>query len=114
MNFASVDHARKVGEMIREAVLVCESYLAPEVVAGLKDHWLDWSSDMRTYYRGLRNRPGFLQRRLFQASQVGEKAVRAELIDRLCGNPKWPERAPGEIRRWLESLGLGPVYTLVS
>jgi glycosyltransferase involved in cell wall biosynthesis len=114
VNFASVDHARKVGEMIREAVLVCESYLAPEVVAGLKDHWLDWSSDMRTYYRGLRNRPGFLQRRLFQASQVGEKAVRAELIDRLCGNPKWPERAPGEIRRWLESLGLGPVYTLVS
>lgn len=69
---------------------------------------------MRAYYRGLRIRPNFLQRRLFQASQVREKAVRAELVARLRGKPKWPERAPAEISSWLESLGLGPVFTLVS
>ena len=112
--FSSVDYTRKVGEMIYEAVVGCQSYLTPEVVVGLRDHWLGWSSDMRTYYRGLRNHPGFLERRLFQASQLGKKAIRDELIYRVCGKPRWPERVPGEIRHWLESLGLGPVFTLVS
>jgi glycosyltransferase involved in cell wall biosynthesis len=114
INFFSADHARKVGEMIGAAVTRCEAYLPPKVIAGLREHWLEWSSEMRDYYRGLWNRPGFLQRRGFQACHVGTRSVRAELIHRLFGKPKWPERAPSEIRNWLDSLGLGPVVTVES
>jgi glycosyltransferase involved in cell wall biosynthesis len=108
VDFSSLDYAQKVGEMIQDAVLKCEPHLAPEVVAGLKGHWLGWSSEMRAYYRDLRNRPNFLQRRLFQVAQLGRKAARAEMIHQLRGGAKWPERAPEEIRKWLDSLGLGP------
>lgn len=114
VDFVSVDHEVKVAEMVEEAVLSCEPYLAPEVVAGLKAYWLKRSTDMRSYYKGLRRRPGFFERKLFQLSQAKNKSVCAELIQRAVGNSKWPERAPAEIRRWLESLGLGPVLVYES
>ena len=105
----STEHARKVGEMICEALIACQSYLAPQVLAGVKEHWLTWSSDMRNYYRGLRIRPNVLQRRLFQVWQASKRAVRSEWIQQFSGRPKWPDRAPADIRNWLESIGLGPV-----
>jgi glycosyltransferase involved in cell wall biosynthesis len=107
----SADYARQFEEMIQDAVAKCESHLAPQVVAGLKDHWLRCSRELRSYYRGLRNRPSSFSRRLFQLGQVfnGESAVRSEVIHRVHGRPRWTDRAPGEIRSWLESLGLGPV-----
>lgn len=108
LDFSSLEYSQKVGEMIDDAVLKSESVLAPEVLAGLRDHWLEWSSEMRAYYRDLRNRPGMLERRLFQLTRLGRKAGRAEMIQQLRGGPKWPERAPDEIRKWLDSLGLGP------
>jgi len=113
VNYYSVEHEQKVAEMIREAVQECALYLAPEILAGLKNHWLELSSEMRAYYSGLRNRPGFLERRLFQASQIRKKTVCAELLGRVSGKPKWPERAPAEIRHWVESLGLGAPFTPV-
>jgi glycosyltransferase involved in cell wall biosynthesis len=110
MSVLSADYARNIEEMILDAVLKCESQLETQVVAGLKEHWLGWSGEMRTYYTGLRNRRSF-SKRLFQMSQIfdGGRAARCELMYRLIGRPKWVDRAPGEIRSWLESLGLGPV-----
>lgn len=107
----SPERSRKVEEMIQDAVLTCESYLAREVVSGLRDHWLGRSRDMRTYYGGLRHRRSVLPRRLHQLTQVfnGTEAARSELFGRLFRRPKWGDVAPTEIRLWLESIGLGPI-----
>jgi glycosyltransferase involved in cell wall biosynthesis len=111
VNFYSIEHEQRVAEMIREAVQECTPYLSPQMVTGLRDHWLKWSSAMRTYYIGLKNRPGFLERRLYQISQLRKTDIRAELLGRMSGKPKWPERVPVEIRRWSESLGVAAPIT---
>jgi glycosyltransferase involved in cell wall biosynthesis len=115
MSVYSVEYARNIDEMIDDAVLKCEPYLAREIVAGLRDHWLGWSRDMRAYYSGLRIERSVLRRRLLQVSQLfnGEKVARSEIFYRLRGRPKWPD-APAELRRWLESILLGPVVTDLS
>jgi glycosyltransferase involved in cell wall biosynthesis len=107
----TVEHDRKIDDMIDDAVRTCEPYLHCAVVAGLKSHWLDWSREMRAYYSGLHHRSGAVDRRLFQLSQVlaGTPTARSEVIGRLAGKPTWPEVAPVEIRRWLESVGIDPV-----
>lgn len=114
VQFASEEHARKVEEMAADAWSKCEPYLSPEVAAGLRDYWLDWSREMRTYYARLSQRSA-ISKRLFQVSQFfqGGKAASAEVGYRLAGKPKWCDRAPGEIRAWLESVGLGPVVVPV-
>ena len=107
----SVEHSQSVDEMISDAVAKCESSLAPAVVAGLKNYWLPRSHVMRAYYSRLRAPQSAFRRRLFQASQIfsGKESVRTELIKRLRGAPRWLDRAPGELRQWLESLGFAPV-----
>ena len=113
VNSRSAENAQRVEAMILDALLKCESYLAPEVAAGLRHRWLSLTSNMRSYYSGLRIRPNVLNRRLFQASQIHKKAVRSEIINRLRGNPTWDARFTAEMRSWLESLGLGPVVWCV-
>ncbi len=109
----SPDRARKIEEMISDALLACEADLAPAVVAGLKSHWLNWSRDMRNYYADLRQRRSALRRRQYQVGQLfnGTAAARSEIVGQLFGKSKWLEVAPTEIRLWLESVGLGPVIT---
>jgi hypothetical protein len=111
VNFHSGDYATKIEEMIQDAFLMCEPFLAPTVVAGLKSHWLPLARDMRLYYAELRNRRRAQNRRAFQATQVfiGTPATRLEMLRRLAGKPKWPEVAPTHIREWLDSIGAGPV-----
>jgi glycosyltransferase involved in cell wall biosynthesis len=106
----SSDYCTKVDEMIEDAVLKCEAYLAPEVVDGLRNHWVGWSRSMRSYYTSLANM-GTLQRRLFQLREAyrGDPAARCELSQRLRGKSTWIERCPSEMREWLESLGIGPI-----
>jgi glycosyltransferase involved in cell wall biosynthesis len=98
-------------DMILDAVRACEKYLEPSVVAGLKSHWLDWARDMRAYEQEcLRLRWNRLRRRFYQAAQFfNSTAARYQIVGRLFGKPRWTELAPAEIRRWLESLGLGPM-----
>jgi glycosyltransferase involved in cell wall biosynthesis len=107
----TIEHERKVEDMIQDAVRSCEAHLEPRVLAGLKSHWLEWTRGMRAYYSGLQHRAGVLDRRLFQVSQLlhGTAPARAEIIGRIFGKPKWSSVAPGEIQRWLESIGAGPV-----
>jgi len=115
-DYESLAHFQMVHDMLQDAVLACESQLPPAVAAGLKNHWLDWTRDMRLYYRELNlRRDSFIERKLFQASRVvaGKPAERRELMARLQGRPTWPERVADEMRDWLESLGLGPVVTKI-
>lgn len=107
----SVEHFRKLEEMVQDAVSACETYLTPEVVAVLESGLLDKARAMRTYYAGLRQRRKPLDRRLFQLAQLfgGPATVRSEIFGRLFGRPKWPDIAPAEIRSWLESIGLRPL-----
>ena len=108
VNTWTADFARKYDEMILDAVRKCEPFLTPEVVGGLRGHWLSWSRDIHEYYRGLKDLPNPLHRRLFQASQLiaGTEAARAEVFGRLRGKAKWPDRAADELRCWMASLGL--------
>lgn len=112
----SHEHFQKVDEMISNAVETSERFLHPAVAAGLRSHWVQWTKDMRSYYSGLRNRPSSLHRRFYQAGQLfhGTAAARSQITGQLFGKPKWPEIAPTEMRRWVESLGLGPVIRVES
>jgi glycosyltransferase involved in cell wall biosynthesis len=114
--FHSVEHARRWEEMIRDAILACETDLEPAVWSGLKNLWLERTEELRTYYANLRFRRNIVRRRLFQAAQLasGTRTVRTEIMQRLLGRPKWPDIAPSEIRLWLESIGLEPVLNLKS
>jgi Glycosyl transferase family 2 len=111
VNVFAGDHDRKVQEMISDAVSTCTPYLSPDVVGELTGHWLEWSSHMRTYYRQLRDEPDSFRRRVFQASRLidGTPAERSEVIGRLRGRPKW---GAGDVRRWVESIGIEPVRIL--
>jgi hypothetical protein len=104
------EHQEKVDEMIADALRVCEPYLDPAVVAGLRSRWLELTHEMRAYYRGLGHRPNAVDRRVFQIARLLDgPATRSEVVGRLLGKPRWPDTAPDQIREWLESLGLGPV-----
>ena len=83
--FFTAEHARKIEEMIQDAVRACEAYLPQAFVAGLRSLWLDKAKDMRTYYGGLRQRRNSsLSRRLYQLAQFfGTANVRRELFRRL-------------------------------
>lgn len=112
VDFQSAEHARKVDEMVEDAVQKCAPYLAPEILTGLRDHWIGLSATMRAYYRGLRNRENVIQRRSFQLGQLlSEEASRAEMVGLALGRPKWTDRVPDDIRNWLESVGYGAVLT---
>jgi glycosyltransferase involved in cell wall biosynthesis len=108
----TADYARKLREMLGDAVDTCEPFLAKAVAEGIRER-LRWSSDMLDYYRELRLRPQALDRRLFQFSQAlsGTPAARAEIVGRLAGRLKWQYRAPAEFRSWLESVGVMPIKT---
>jgi glycosyltransferase involved in cell wall biosynthesis len=106
----TAEHEQRVDEMIDDAFRVCEPYLDPAVVGGLRSRWLDQMREMRVYYRGLGRRPSAVDRRVFQITQLLDgPTVRSEVVGRLLGKPRWPDAAPDQIRQWLESLELGPV-----
>jgi glycosyltransferase involved in cell wall biosynthesis len=107
------EHIAKVEDMIQDALRRSERLLDPAIFSGIRSYWLDWSRDMDVYYSGLRNRPNVLEKRLFQLSQVvaGPRRARREILRRLAGRPKWPDAAPVEMRRWLESLGYVPLVS---
>jgi hypothetical protein len=100
-----------VDDMILDALRACEKYLDPSVVAGLNSHWMNWAQELRAYDREcLRLRRNGLRRRLYQMAQLfSSGAARSQIIGRLFGRPSWRDAAPQEMRRWLESLGLGPM-----
>ena len=109
--FFTDEHARKVEEMIRDAVQACDAHLPEAVAAGLRSRWLDRARDLRIYHEGLRQRrENLLSRRLYQFSQLirGTASVRGEVFRRLLAGPTWSDNAPVELRLWLESLGFGP------
>jgi len=107
---------RRIEDMIEDALRECASYLHPSVRSGLESHWIGWCRDLRQYYSQLRHRPNLVQRRLFQLTQLigGTSAGRREIVSQFCRKPQWTERVPLEMRRWLESLGIGPVITRVA
>lgn len=106
------EHQETVEEMIQDAVAVSEPHLSPAIVEGLRSRWLDQSREMRAYYSGLSHRPRALDRRVFQLAQAVDGAeARSEVIRRLFGRPKWGDSFPGEIRAWLESMGV-PVTSM--
>lgn len=108
----SADYARKIEEMIQDAVRACERHLPAAVLTGIRSGMLERAKELRTYYSILRgHRDRALARRFFQASQmvIGPKPVRSEIHNRILGRPKWSDNATIEIRQWLESLGLRPL-----
>ncbi len=106
----SPDYCLKVEEMIENAVSKCESYLAPEVLDGLRGRWLERSRAMRNYYASLASM-GTVRRRIFQMKEIyrGDSAARCELLQRFRGQPNWIDRCPLELKDWLETVGAGPV-----
>jgi glycosyltransferase involved in cell wall biosynthesis len=116
IDFYLVRRIRILDEMIQDAVLTCEPYLAPAIVAGLKSHWLDWSRCMRAYYATLRYYRNAPRRRLYQLVEffTGTSATRSEMIGRLFGRSKWLDIVPMEIQKWIESIGTGPIITFLS
>jgi len=109
----SRQHFQTVDKMIADAFQACESLLHPSVAAGLRSHWIRWTKDMRDYYADLREQPSSLRRRLYQVGQLfwGSTAARSQITGSLLERPMWPEAAPTEMRRWIESIGIGPVIT---
>lgn len=115
VNYRSTDHFRRIEEMIDDAIVTCRGFLHPDVQRSLGSAWLDKSRDMRAYYANLSVRPSAVGRRWYQARQWLLSAdIRAEVKRVLSGEPKWGDRAPSDIRVWLETLGHGPVISPVS
>ncbi len=110
----SLERSQKIDEMIEDAISVCTPYLAPAIVAGLREQWLPQSKEMRTYYAGLRSRKNTLARRVHQFGQLfhGGRNARSEVLGRLFRKPKWGDIAPAQMRSWLESLGIVPILKL--
>jgi glycosyltransferase involved in cell wall biosynthesis len=111
LNFFTPEYYARVEDMILDAVRACEKHIDPSVLAGLNSHWMNWARELRAYnHECLRLRRNGLRRRLYQMVQLfTSSAVRRQIVGRLFGKPDWQEAAPAEIRRWLESLGLGPM-----
>ncbi|MEO8657493.1 MAG: glycosyltransferase [Bryobacteraceae bacterium] len=103
-----------VEEMIADAISMCEGQINSDILATLYKSWMSCSRDMRKYYFELLRRQGAAGRLLYQATVVlgGGTSTRSEVLRRLWGGAKWPDRAPGELRKWLDSLGTGPAVSL--
>jgi hypothetical protein len=116
IRFSTPEYYAIVEDMIFDAVQACEKHLDPSVADGLKAHWLDWTRCMRAYDREcLRLRRNGLQRRLHQVERLfNSTSARSQIVGRLFGKPRWGHIAPAEIRRWLESLGLGSMIVRVA
>src|SRR5262245_57499496 len=100
--------------MIDDAIGDCAQHLAPAVRDALFARWLGVTRELRAYYRELKRRLQPLDRRLFQRAElVRNRSARYELMRRLIGGKKRPDAAPAAIRRWLESLGDGPIVHAV-
>jgi hypothetical protein len=108
----SEGHSQKIEEMIEDAVVKCAPSLAPSVLDGLESR-MKSSRELRLYYSDLRILKNPNVRRIYQARQLaaGRRAAWMELLRWLQGRPKWTRRAAGEIREWLEALGLQPILT---
>jgi len=106
----SPEYCEKVHEMIDDAIKKCRPFLSPELMAGLESEWVPGSRSMRDYYTSLANK-GTLRRRFFQIAQAysGDAIARFEVRQRILGQPTWFDRFPADLKKWLESIGLGPV-----
>lgn len=112
LDIDSADYGENFEQMIKDAISVCAPHLQPVAIAALDSRLLHLSEQMRTYYRGLRKRrSSAFARRVFQLLALlrGSNAIRSEVVGRFLGRPKWPERFPIELRRWLESKGSPPL-----
>lgn len=115
VNYRSADHFRRIEEMIDDAIETCRRFLPADVERNLGAALFDRARDMRAYYANLSIRPSTIGRRWYQAGRWLRSAdARAELKHVLNGEPKWGDRAPSEIRAWLEALGHGPVISPVA
>jgi hypothetical protein len=110
VNVYSQNHYRNIEEMVEDALNTCGGSLPSRVASDLRSHFLGWTKDMRTYYGALHCRK-LLQRRFYQLGQLfaGTTAARHEIVNRLFCKPTWGDEEPARIKRWLESLGIGPV-----
>ena len=104
----SPERGRKIDLMIDDAVGAAERHLPPALFAALRTDWVEPGRRMRGYYSGLRERRDVGERRRFQLRQLlgGGLDVRAEMLGRALGRPRWPDAAPERMRAWLsERLG---------
>jgi cellulose synthase/poly-beta-1,6-N-acetylglucosamine synthase-like glycosyltransferase len=116
VNMFSAQRTQKVEEMIQDALGACEPMLPQRVVDGLKADWLAPSRQLRGYYAGLRERPGVVERRLFQLERflAGGHRVRSEMLKRTVGAPRWTDAAPARLRTWLETVVGEPVIDVLT
>jgi Glycosyl transferase family 2 len=111
----SPERGRVIDLMIADAIAASERHLPPALFTAMTRDWVEPGRALRAYYAGLRERrdPGL--RRSFQLAQLlrGPGRVRAEVLGRAVGRPRWPDVAPGRIRAWLGPyLGRPPVQAL--
>jgi len=116
VNFDSVEHERKIEEMIYDALQECEQFMPVKVVSDLKLYWFEYIKEMRRYYAGLRLQPNKIRRRIYQTCELlrGTKSARLQWKSHICGGPKWRETVSREIREWLESLGIETAVLIAS
>jgi GT2 family glycosyltransferase len=111
----SVEHFRRVDDMIEHAIATSEGFLAPAVRRALTSRRLKEVAKLRAFLRKVtslfdtRERRNFVLRSLL----TGSKPARGYLQSRLPGRRPWPEGAPEVIRRLVEGTGTGPVLVPV-
>ncbi len=111
-NFHSAARDQRIDEMIIDAIDTSRSHL-PKAI--MENPWVTDSKVLRKYYARLRETPSAVMRRMHQVRELvsGHPAIRTELRRVSFSQSKWPEYAPEEIRRWLDTNGFGPAITFV-
>jgi len=111
----SIEHIRKVDDMIHDAITASEGLLAADLRSLLTTKWSPRAKEIRRFLREVARRTDSLERKAFVLRRflTGSRAARAYLKSRLSGKAPWPESAPELLRGWLEDAGVHNVLTPV-
>jgi hypothetical protein len=107
-SLGSVEHRRKIDEMIQHAIESSAPQLRPEIREELSSAWETYARQMRQTSWQLSGASTSVGRKLLLLRQLlaGSVGAREHLKARLHRMPLWPEGAPELVRSWLLSAGI--------
>jgi glycosyltransferase involved in cell wall biosynthesis len=105
VDYDSIEHERRVQEMIDHAIETTKSLIAQATFERLQSKWLTSALQLRRFLNGVRERrDSKVARRLFILRELlrGELVASSHICARATKRPIWPET----VKKWMLQIGI--------
>jgi glycosyltransferase involved in cell wall biosynthesis len=112
VNYYSIEHEKKIQEMIDHAIGATKSLVPPATFRRLHKKWSYNALSLRHFLRAVGERPSKGSRRLFVLGKLlrGESAAALHVCAVVAKRPHWPEA----VRKWTLQSGVKPALVPLS